>query len=126
MRENLIQSKESNPSKSAVPQHFREIAQAIIVRRNARSAILPKAMLVDSVWDILLLLFVEHRESGGSSTARIATLLEQSESVTARWLSVLADQGLVQHLAQKSCQGWSLTTGSILKISQYIQEQCCC
>lgn len=98
------------------------LAQEVIRRRKARTEIMPRPMLVDATWDVLLHLYVGSHSVDLCSTEALADELELSHNVAARWMSLLMEEGLVMQWKSQGAGKWSLTEIARTKLTNYFQS----
>lgn len=63
--------------------------------RRARAAALGENLFSDPAWDILLHLYETHLKGDCARLSELALAAEAPVSVTARWVAVLEDRGLI-------------------------------
>lgn len=98
------------------------VVRKILARRKARRELLPQGMLVDVAWDLLLQIFLFRADPGAATTDSIALLVDQSPTVTARWLSLLQADGLVVCRDRGNPPVWGLSPVFLNRLLAYLRE----
>ena len=92
-------------------------AQALIrARSSLRSDGLPNEILADAALDMLLALYVRSAERGSVDLRDVIGATPSPPVVAKRWLTALADMGLVELVAEGARQGVSLTSAGKTKL----------
>ncbi|MBC2669344.1 MarR family transcriptional regulator [Novosphingobium piscinae] len=75
---------------------LREVARAVYQTRRARNKILPRELLGEPAWDILLDLYGNDADQRGASTKRVCLAADVPYSTAWRCLAALEADGLVE------------------------------
>lgn len=101
---------------------YTRLAVRIIERRRARRRLLPRGMLVDVAWDILLHLLAHRTDPAQGRLDAVAAATDLSPTVAIRWLSLLQADALVQYRNRPEGGSWELAGPFLARMIAYLRD----
>ena len=101
-----------------------EQIQLLLRLRRAREPSLGRNLFSDPAWDVLLQLYAFHIRGCQVSVPELSLAIGTPESITARWITALQENGLVgcrQNKDQPSQLWVALTTAGAMKMKRFLE-----
>jgi len=103
---------------------LQELAGQILDQRERRKWFFPQAVLGETAWDMLLLLYASETRSLSFKTLCNALLV--TPRIGGRWIDILQDEGLVTRsdaVRDKSCSSVTLTLKGLHALELYLSDR---
>ena len=97
-------------------------AQKIFAQRQARLKLIDADLLGEPGWDIMLRAFIETRRGSGCRIDSLPAEISASPEITARWIAVLVERGMVERRGSMLALTENAETSLRLMFSAQLKE----